>query len=119
MRTFIKIYGPPFVKAVRALEKIAMSMPEVSIMNTLIAAGPQTFGSDEGVAGYFSAMHGGEISVERRGKIISKYGELLGDYDFFFEWIRDPTMKDINDLADKIDEALSPLGCKYTITSKR
>jgi len=118
MRTYVKIYGPPFVKAIKELEKIAVNMPQVSIMNTLMAAGPELFTSDEGVSTYFSDL-GAEVSFERREKIISKYGELLGDYDFFFEWIRDPTMKDINELADKIDEALGPLGCRYTITTKR
>ncbi len=57
--------------------------------------------------------------MERCGKIISKSGEMLGDYDFFFEWFKNPSQAEINQLIEKIDEALSPLGCSYTITTKR
>ena len=117
MRSYIKIYGPPFVKAIKELEKIAISMPHISIMNTLIATGPFPTGGDN-VSEYFGNLGVGEISVERREKIISKSGEMLGDYDFFFEWFRDPTQAEINALIEKIDEALAPLGCKYTITTR-
>jgi hypothetical protein len=58
------------------------------------------------------------ISVERCGSIISESGEKLGEYDFFFEWFTEPTMVQVYDLLEKIDEALAPLGCKYTITTK-
>jgi hypothetical protein len=39
MITFIKIFGPPVLKAIRALELIAVSMPEVRIMDTIIVQG--------------------------------------------------------------------------------
>jgi len=51
----------------------------------------------------------GEISVKRCGKIISKSGEGLGEYDFFFEWFTKPTTDQVNELIEKIDEALAPL----------
>ena len=33
LKTFIKIYGPPLLKTIKKLEKIAPDMPEVCIMN--------------------------------------------------------------------------------------
>ena len=61
----------------------------------------------------------GRITQERCSKIISKSGETLEDCDFFFEWFKDPSQAELNDLIGKIDEALSPMGCRYTITTKK
>ena len=119
--SFIKIYGPPTLKAIRALEKIAVDMPEVCIMNTVIAGMPDfidKFGDTDTTMNYFSSVPI-EIKVERCSNIISKAGEKLGEYDFFFEWFAEPEMGQVNDLIDKIDEVLAPLGCRYTITTKK
>lgn len=118
MRSFVKIYGPPLLKAIRALEKISVDMPEVCIMDTTIAFGGPEFNTNTGVMEYFSQIGVAKISEERCNKIISKSGMILGEYDFFFEWFKNPTQSDINNLLAKIDEALSPLGVKYTITTK-
>jgi len=117
MRSYIKIYGPPVVKAIKALEKVAIDAPEVCIMDTFIEAYMPAFDSREGTMGYFSGL--GEIPIERCDKIISKSGEMLGEYDFYFEWFKEPTLTELNDFIEKIDEALAPLGCRYTITTKR
>ena len=121
--SFIKIYGPPLLKAIRELEKIAVSMPEVCIMDTVIAGVPDfanVFGDNDYTINYFSTSVGpGEIDVERCGTIISKSGKRLGEYDFFFEWFTGPSMEQLNSLIEKIDENLEPLGCKYTITTKK
>jgi len=120
--SFIKIFGPPVLKAIRELEKIAVEMPEVCIMDAIIASAesdPMMYSDPEYASGYFGAFYTGEIEVERCSNIISKSGERLGEYDFFFEWFTDPTMDQINQLMEKIDEALTPLGCKYTITTKK
>lgn len=123
MKSYIKIYGPPVYDAIKTLEKIAIDMPSVCIMNTLIVNSPPIIQAssadylmDEhmGTADYF----GSDISVERCNNIISKSGEGLGGYDFFFEWFKKPTMDELNDLIKRIDTALKPLGVKYTITTK-
>jgi hypothetical protein len=67
------------------------------------------------VQSYFRST---ELSVERCNNIISKSGESLGDYDFFFEWFKKPTMDELNLLIEKIDEALEPLNVRYSITTK-
>ncbi len=60
----------------------------------------------------------GAISEERCDTIISKSGESLGEYDFYYEWFQKPTVSQIEDLITQIDEALTPTGVKYTITTK-
>jgi hypothetical protein len=51
MITYLKIFGPPVLKAIRALELIAVSMPEVRIMDTIIVQGlPKTISRDVGAS---------------------------------------------------------------------
>jgi hypothetical protein len=125
MKSYVKIYGPPLLKALKALEKVAIGLPEVCIMNTTIetASAPVMFDSDESslgsVSGIMSYFGGPDmITEERCDTIISKSGESLGEYDFYFEWFKKPSMNEIMDLIERIDEALADVGVKYTITSK-
>jgi hypothetical protein len=114
MKSYIKIYGPPVMEAIKALEKIAIDMPEVCIMDTDLAISPPMEG--EPLANYFGGL--GLISEERCGTIISESRESLGEYDFFFEWFKKPTMDQLHMLMDAVDEALSEVGVRYTITTK-
>jgi hypothetical protein len=116
MKSYIKVYGPPLLKAVRELEKVAVDFPEVCIMDTVIAAGGPDFSTSEGIADFFGGA--GDITVERCSNIISKSGESLGEFDFYFEWFVDPSTDQLNELIEKIDTALKPLKCMYTITTK-
>ncbi len=129
MRSYVKIYGPPVYDAIKMLEKLAIDVPSVCIMNPLIQqlysddvgggspeSGPTT--STAKAMEYFVPLKK-NIGPERCGKIISKSGEKLGEYDFFFEWFREPGIDELNDLIKMIDKALKPLGCMYTITSKK
>jgi len=137
MISYIKIFGPPVLKAIRALELIAVSMPEVRILDTIILRGlPEAINRDVGASPTQRAGHGSlglypggrvrryfsshdiAIPVERTRSIVSNAGERLGDYDFFFEWVQEPTMEQLFNLIEKIDAALAPLGCWYRITSK-
>jgi hypothetical protein len=118
--SYVRIYGPPIMKAIRELEKLAVDMPEICIMNTILANAPQlnAYLTDPGATSeYFGAIPI-DVKVERCGNIISKSGEKLGEYDFFFEWFTKPTQNQVNDLIEVIDEKLAPLGCKYTLTTK-
>jgi len=60
----------------------------------------------------------GDVPTERCGTIISKSGERLGEYDFFFEWFTEPTMEQLNELLRKVDEAMAEVGVRYTVTTK-
>lgn len=128
MRSYIKIYGPPVLEAIKKLEKLAVDMPEVCIMDYVIAqdispsvareldVSKVTAGSS--ISGFFLERTGVVLPVKRRRSIISKHGQKLGEYDFFFEWYEEPKGSQLNDLIGKIDDALKPLGCLYTITTK-
>ena len=137
LRSYIKIYGPPVNKAIKALVRVAVEMPEVCVMDRIILKdiSPQLardIGMDVAprrpvstpspvtttwVQGYFESS-GIPITTERCNSIISKSGKALGDYDFFFEWYEKPGQANLNDLIGKIDEGLAGLGCMYTITTK-
>jgi len=116
MKSYVRIYGPPLLKAIKALEKIAVKMPEVCIMNTMIDVSMPQFNTNEGIMNYFSTIGG--IPEKRCGTIISKSGVKMGDFDFVFEWFKEPKMEQVNMLIEQIDEALEPLGVKYTIATK-
>src|SRR3990170_4069031 len=98
-RSYVKIYGPPVLKAIKALEKIAIDMPQVCIMDTIIAqptmssrdfpSSREALEPSGGYMQYFSLL--GDIKEERCSKIVSKSGEMLGEHDFFFEWFKKPT----------------------------
>ncbi len=118
--SYVRIYGPPILKAIRELEKLSVDMPEICIMDSILANAPElnTYLTDPRATGdYFQAIPI-DVKVERCGTIISKSGEKLGEYDFFFEWFTKPTQAQVNDLIEVIDEKLAPLGCKYTLTTK-
>ena len=94
MMSYIKVYGPPLLKAIKELEKVAVDMPEVCIMSNIIAESPPESYRDSGwLMDYFTAIPGvgSAITVERCNNIISKSGEQLGEYDFFFEWFTGPS----------------------------
>ena len=129
MRSYIKIYGPPVLEAIRELERIAIDMPEVCIMDYVIAhdisksvakeLDVSAVSADGGsTPGFFMQRTGVVLPVERRHNIISKHGQKLGEYDFFFEWFEKPKISQLDELVSKIDAALKPLGCLYTITTK-
>ena len=118
--SYVRIYGPPILKAIRELEKLAVDMPETCIMDTILANAPElnSYLTDPAAtADYFSAIPI-DVKVERCSTIVSKSGDLLGEFDFFFEWFTEPTQGQMNDLIEAIDEKLTPLGCKYTLTTK-
>jgi hypothetical protein len=136
MRTYIKIYGPPLIDSIKALEFISVDMPEICIMNVLVSGNisdhiaqdigvnpsPVRVQQTDPVTGwtmnYFKASKI-EVPAERCFSIISKSGESLGEYDFFFEWFKKPTMEQIENLLQRVDDALTPLGCLYTATTKQ
>jgi hypothetical protein len=131
MKSYVKIYGPPLLAALKTLEKVAIDMPEVCIMDTTIQAAvgaPSipgvgasfresyiSFDDPEEVMAFLGVD---KISEERCNTIISKSGESLGENDFYFEWFTKPNMAQVEDLIEKIDAALEPLGVKYTLTTK-
>ena len=117
MKTYIKIYGPPILEALKALERVAIEIskefPEVCFYDIL---GGTAIPLDEEVE-QIIGLSMDEAKVYRE-KLISKSGWTLGEYDFYFEWTKPPTFEQLKRLIAKIDEALKPLGCRYTVTTK-
>ena len=133
MKSYIKLYGPSITEALKALRKVAIDFPEVCVMDTALeaslgisrvtspggltgAGGGGSLDSVEMVMNYFGGPE--EISEKRCGSIISKSGESVGKFDFYYEWFQKPTMTQLESLIEKIDEALTPVGVRYTITTK-
>lgn len=127
MKSYVKIYGPPMGKAIAALRKVAIDTPEVCIMDTGLAAaldlpgaggvsGGALLDSVDGIQTFFGGAE--FISEERCDTIISKSGESLGKFDFYYEWFQKPTVAQIEYLISKIDEALADVGVRYTLTTK-
>ena len=115
LRSYIKLYGPPVLEALTALEKLAVETPEVCIMDSLIESNLDNIGTRYGITEYFKPYN---ISEERCNNIISKSGGSTGEYDFYFEWFMKPTTAMLQMLIGKIDEALKPTGVRYTVTTK-
>lgn len=128
-RSYIKIYGPPILKSLRSLEKVAAEFSKKTTMRYYSALVPPTplFGtltrgsdlSQETILSYTQGvLTETQMSAEDKMKLISKSGDLLGDYDFFFEWGKEPTKQDVQELIAKIDETLADCGCRYSIVTK-
>jgi hypothetical protein len=114
VKSYIKIWGPPVGKAIRTLEKIAIDMPQVCVMDTFIEFVNPV--SDKEVGEYFAPV--APVERKRCSNIISRSGEKTGDFDFIFEWPKKPSHDELNMLIEKIDAELAPLGCKYSIITK-
>ena len=49
--------------------------------------------------------------------IIPSGETTMGDFDFVFHWSKIPDEKQLRKLISKIDDALSDINCRYTITT--
>ena len=100
-------------EAIRALEKVALNTPEVCIMTSLVdlsGVGTQEIGD------YFSGL--GNIPTDRCLTIVSKSGEGLGEYDFYYDWFFEPSKAVLDNLYEKITHQLNHFGVKYQIDTK-
>ncbi len=135
MNTYVKLDGKLKKEAIETLRKLAIKMPKVCVMDTILqedlgldaalgegpgglpgAGGSGTQGSVEMVMNYFGGPN--MISKERCQSIISKSGADLGEYDFIYEWMGKPSSSQVTILEEDIAKSLKPLKIKYTVTSK-
>jgi hypothetical protein len=117
MKSYIKIYGPPILKALEELEKVAGEIPEISFYYHYIL-GFIPVGKSAVPPFQEEPLGLGEKYKAKPKTAVSKSGYTLGDYDFFFEWAKEPDGEQLRNLIKKIEKVLTPLGCKYTITTK-
>ncbi len=79
----------------------------------------QPFEYPEYVSGFFPRRTSVSVKTERCRSIISESGEAPEDYNFFFERLEEPGWGQLNQLVERIDAALEPPGCPYSITAKK
>jgi hypothetical protein len=110
VRSYIKIYGTPILKALSDLEQIAMEMREKMMVNYFSSI----------IASYQSTKFASAVDLrEQDDRQLVHYGAIaLGDYDFFFEWESAPSTEQVTELIERLDAILADCGCRYTITTK-
>jgi hypothetical protein len=142
MKTYVKIFGPPLGEALDELQRIAAEMPKVShyhmlsgyegappFPTSMVAAGWTPTGEptiqypvaslpEDRLSQVPSGLPTGAGVQKTMHPALSRSGHTLGEYDFFFEWVEEPTWQQMRDLISQIDKAFARLGCKYTITTK-
>ena len=117
--SYIKIYGPPILNAIKALEAVAVDMSKATSLKFSHKCLPYpSHGNTRGWDAYVKTMERTYVDCYEPVRLISEGHQQLGEYDFFFDWDKNPSMAQVEELLGKIDEALADLGCYYTITTK-
>lgn len=127
MKSYVRIYGPPLREAIDKLEEVAVDMSkskEVKFSHRCIPyprsrERPREYqSSDRDWNNYIEGMKNRYVECYEPVKLISKATEMIGEYDFMFDWQKKPTMEQVQDLIERIDEALEDTGVYYTLTTK-
>jgi len=120
VRSYVRIYGPPLLKALKALEGVAVEMnkaAEVTFSHKCIPY-PRMQGEHRDWETYLKNLERTYVDCYEPKRLISQAHDMLGENDFFFEWKEKPDKKQVEMLIEKIDEALSGLGCYYTLKTE-
>jgi len=120
-KTYVRIYGPPLLKAIRALEGVAVDMSKVTgvkFSHRCVPYPTRMQTDDRSWDNYLIKLKETYEDCYEPQQIISEGSMTLGEFDFVFEWVDKPSMGKIQDLIDKIDDSLTPLGVRYTLTTK-
>ncbi len=121
-KTYVRIYGPPLMKALQALEGVAVEMSkerEVKFSHKCIPYPTRLQSDNRDWNNYLNNLKNSYVDCYEPAKIISDSKQLLGDYDFMFEWVdKKPTMKQLEALIERIDVALTGIGVHYTLNTE-
>jgi hypothetical protein len=121
-KTYVRIYGPPLMKALKALEGVAVEMSkqrEVKFSHKCIPYPTRMQVDNRDWNNYLNNLKNTYTDCYEPAKIISDAKQLLGDHDFMFEWVeKKPTMKQLENLIERIDKALEGVGVHYTLTTE-
>ena len=119
VKSFIKVYGPPILEAIKALEAVAVEMSKATSLKFSHKCLPYPSQSNtRDWDAYLKNMERTYVDCYEPVRLVSKAHQQLGEYDFFYEWDKEPDMEQVEKLLGKIDEALEGLGCYYTINTK-
>ncbi len=120
-KTYVRIFGPPLLKAIKALEGVAVDMSkatEVKFSHKCVPYPTRLQSDKRDWNSYLKNLQNTYTDCYEPQKIISDAGVTLGEYDFVFEWTEKPSMKKIQGLIENIDGALSDLGVHYSLTTE-
>ena len=120
-KSYVKIYGPPVLKAIKALEGVAVEMSMsigVKFSHKCIPYPKRTQPNTADWDAYLKNMERTYVDCYEPVRLISDSKQMLGEHDFFFDWVEEPNVQKIESLLDKIDSALKGLGCYYTLTTE-
>jgi len=121
-KTYVRIYGPPLMKALQALEGVAVEASkekEVKFSHKCIPYPTRMQADNRDWQNYLNNLKNTYVDCYEPAKIISDAKQLLGEHDFMFEWVeKKPTMKQLESLIEKIDKALTGVGVHYTLTTE-
>jgi hypothetical protein len=120
-KTYVRIFGPPLLKAIKALEGVAVDMSkatEVKFSHKCVPYPTRLQSDKRDWNNYLKNLQSTYTDCYEPQKIISDASMTLGEYDFMFEWTEKPTMKKIQGLIEQIDGALGDLGVHYSLTTE-
>ena len=121
VKSYVRIYGPPLLKAIKTLEGIAVELSnktEVKFSHKCVPYPTRLQSDKNDWNAYLQNMQKTYKDCYEPEKILSDASMTLGDYDFVFEWTSKPSMAKIEDLIKKIDAALKDVGVMYTLTTE-
>ena len=121
VKSYVRIYGPPLLKAIKTLEGVAVEMSnktQVKFSHKCVPY-PTRMQSDRNDWNtYLKNLQNTYRDWYEPEKIISDASMTLGEYDFVFEWTSKPSLSHIEDLIGNIDVALEDIGVLYTLTTE-
>jgi hypothetical protein len=118
MKTWVKITEGNEEKAIKALEELAVSKDKVCIMTKYLEYDIPDVQQITApwVKDYYHHLE--SLSLERCTDFISKSGEATGEFDFYFEWLEEPSKEHLNEFVNDIKATLRPLNVKFQIENK-
>lgn len=120
-KSYVRIYGPPLLKAIRVLEGVAVEMSnktEIKFSHKCVPYPTRMQSDRNDWNAYLKNMQKTYKDCYEPEKILSDASMTLGDYDFVFEWTSKPSIVQVEDLIAKVDAALSNVGVLYTLTTE-
>jgi hypothetical protein len=121
VKSYVRIYGPPLLKAIKALEGVAVTMSnktEVKFSHKCVPYPTRMQSDKNDWNAYLQNMQKTYKDCYEPEKIISDASMTMGDYDFVFDWTSKPSITQIEDLIARVDAALEKVGVMYTLTTE-
>ena len=121
VKSYVRIYGPPLLKALKVLEGVAVDMStktEVKFSHKCVPYPTRLQSDKNDWNAYLQNMQKTYKDCYEPEKIISDASMTLGDYDFVFEWTSKPSITQVESLITKVDAALEKVGVLYTLTTE-